>query len=98
MSYLTRYALVKNPDFINKLQVAIWVAATAVNNEAANTANHAARIIWAKKALKKESDPDEMRIVAIRASANDTIGAAGTLATDSDIQFVVNGLIDDLAT
>lgn len=97
MTLATRYALVKDGAFTNKLQMAIWIAAAAVKSEPAGTPNHANRLIWAKKAVKKDSDPDEMRTVAINASANDAIGAAGAQATDADIQFVVNSLIDDLA-
>lgn len=97
MSYLDRYQLTENGQFRNKLQMAVWIAALDVINESAGTPNHAARLIWATKMLKGSMDTDVVRKVAIRASANATIGAAGVGALDSDIQFVINGLVDELA-
>ena len=97
MSYLARYQLTENCTFRNKLQMAVWIAALDVINESSATPNHAARLIWATKMLRGVMDTDVARKVAIRASANATIGAAGEAALDSDIQFVINGLVDELA-
>lgn len=97
MSYLDRYQLTENGTFKHKLQMAVWIAAVDVTNEPAGTANHAQRLQWANKMLRGPMDTDVMRKVAIRASANATIGAAGEAAADADIQFVVNGLVNELA-
>lgn len=97
MSYTERYALTENGTFRHKLQMAIWIAAVDVTNEPGSTPNHAQRLVWAKRSLRGPIDTADMLKVAIRASANATIGEAGTNASDSDIQFVVNGLVDELA-
>ena len=97
MDYNGRYALTENGTFQRRLQMAMWIAAVDVLNEAAGTVNHAARKTWANKALKGPQDSDILRRVSIRCSANSAIGAAGEQATDSDIQFVVNYLVDELA-
>lgn len=97
MSYLDRYQLTENGTFKHKLQMAVWIAAVDVTNEPTGTPQHAQRLQWANKMLKGPMDTDVMRKVAIRASANETIGAAGEAAADVDIQFVVNGLVNELA-
>ena len=93
-----RFALVTDGPFTNRLQMAVWIAACDIIIEAPGTVNHAARLAWANKQLKGEMDNDKMRIVAIRVSANASIGSQGANAPDADIQFVVNGLINELAT
>lgn len=97
MDYNGRYALTENGTFQRRLNMALWIAAVDVLNENAGTANHAARVVWARRALKGPQDADVIRRVSIRCSANASIGAAGEQATDSDIQFVVNSLVDELA-
>lgn len=97
MDYNGRYALTENGTFQRRLQMALWIAAVDVLNEDAGTTNHTARATWAGKALKGPQDSDVLRRVSIRCSANASIGAAGEQASDSDIQFVVNSLVDELA-
>jgi hypothetical protein len=92
-TYAERSALVTDSVFLSRIQMALWVAATDVLNEPAGTPKHDKRLDWAKGTLKA-SVADNMREVAVRVLANPTVGAAGALAQDSDIQFVVNGLID----
>ena len=94
MDYNGRYALTENGTFQRRLQMALWIAAVDVLNELPVVA---ARRTWATKALKGPQDSDVLRRVSIRCSANASIGAAGEQATDSDIQFVVNSLVDELA-
>lgn len=96
LDYLARHQLVNDTKFTNRLQMALWIAASDVLNEEPGTTNHTARVAWAKKELKGVADPEKMKLVAIRVSANPSVGAAGNAAPDSDIQFVVNGLIDGL--
>lgn len=97
MTYLTRFDLINNGQFRNRLQMALWIAASDVLKEAANTTNHSNRLEWAKDALQHVSDATEMQAVAVRATTNASIGANGNDSTDGDIQFVVNSLIDELA-
>lgn len=57
--------------------------------------NHTNRIVWSNQVLSDfETKGNEMYLSAL---ANATIRAAGENATDNDIQFVVNGLVDQFA-
>lgn len=94
MDYLNRFKLVDKAEFRQRLQVAAWIAAAAVASEDSGTPNHTARLAWAKRALKGPLEADEMRLVAIRATANPAITEK---STDDDLQFVVNGMVDELA-
>jgi len=94
MDYADRFKLVDNLTFRQRLQVAAWIAAGAVVTESESTPNHDARVAWAKRALKGPLEADEMRLVAIRCTANPAINEK---ASDDDLQFVVNGMIDELA-
>lgn len=92
-TYAERAALVMDADFQARIQMALWIAATDVLNEAPSTDRHAKRLDWAKNALKS-SVADNLREVAVRVLANPTVGAAGATAADADIQFVVSGLVN----
>lgn len=76
--------------------VAVLKAAADIRNEDAGTTNHANRLVWAAAA---EQNPGakvlEMRY---RIMENATVQAAPTAASDNDVQFVVNSLIDSFAT
>lgn len=76
-------------------QIAIESAAYDVINEDPATANHANRILWANTAL---NNPEKLTSIEMSLIVqNPTIAAGGDDATDGDIQFVVNGLIDPIA-
>jgi hypothetical protein len=97
MDYAGRYNLVSDNTFRNRLQMALWIAAADILIEDGGTANHVDRVNWANIALQGEATAEELRVTSIRASANAAIGALGLDATDGDIQYVVNGLINELA-
>ena len=100
MAYVDEYALFVDTtnDLHKKVARAVDVAARAVVNEDPGTANHSIRIVWAKW---MRADPDRVVGEAHRAMLhvldNATVAAAGNTATDNDVQFVVNGLVDTLA-
>jgi len=100
MAYLDLYntlvADVGNHVLWRKAFVACLKAAADIRNEDAGTANHANRLIWAQAV---EQDPEaKTREMRYRIMENATVQAAPTEATDNDVQFVVNSLIDDFAT
>jgi hypothetical protein len=82
-----------------KVARAIDVAARDVVNEAPATPNHEIRLVWANW---MRAAPD--RVVAeahramLRVLDNASVAAAGNAATDNDVQFVINALVDTLAT
>lgn len=76
--------------------VAIIKAANDIRNEAENTANHASRLKWAQEAEQDcEEKVNEMKY---RVLQNASIAAAPTTSSDSDVQWVINSLIDSFAT
>jgi hypothetical protein len=93
MNYLGIYDLqYSHPNLRTQTQIAISNSAYNVLNEDPSTANHANRLIWANNALAnfERMMNLEMSLVV----QNPTIQAEGDNAADSDVQFVVNGLVD----
>jgi len=92
------YDLKNSSALRNRLAVALAAAAEAVRNEAASTANHAERFEWAVSLLSSARQPEaEAERAMWIFLQNATIQTAGEDATDNDIQFVSNGLVDFLA-
>jgi hypothetical protein len=76
--------------------VATLKAATDIRAENPATANHANRLAWA---LAVEQDTiANVLAMRNRILENPTLAAAPSSASDSDVQFVVNSLIDSFAT
>src|ERR1700751_1215296 len=75
-----------------RTQIAIEAAAYNVLNEDPGTTNHANRIIWANTVLNNPEKMTELEMAMV--VQNPTIANTGDDALDSDIQFVVNGLVD----
>lgn len=75
--------------------VALLEAATDIRNEDPDTANHANRLTWA---LDVEQNTTT-HVLAMRARIleNATLAADPGGATDNDVQYVVNSLINDFA-
>jgi hypothetical protein len=96
MDYLGIYDLqYRHPDLRTRTQIAICNAAYNVLNEDPGAPNHANRILWANDSL---AWPERMMSLEMSMVVqNPTIQNAGDAAADSDIQFVVNGLVDYFA-
>jgi len=100
MAYIEEYNLFFDTtnDLHKKVARAIDKAARDVINEDEGTANHSIRLAWAKW---MRADPDRVVAEAHRAMLhvldNATVAAAGNTATDNDVQFVVNGLVNTLS-
>ena len=76
--------------------VAIIDAANDIRNEAENYTNHANRLKWA---LEAEQDAEEkVNEMKYRVLQNASIAVAPTTSSDSDVQWVINSLIDYYAT
>ena len=52
MTYATIYAASNDAVFQGRCLVACWKAASDIINEDSGTANHAARAVWAERALQ----------------------------------------------
>jgi hypothetical protein len=96
MTYLEIYDLqYRHPDLRTRTQVAISNASYNVLNEDPGTVNHANRILWANDTLASPEKMTNLEMAMV--VQNPTIQAEGDNAADSDIQFVVNGLVDYFA-
>jgi hypothetical protein len=76
------------------------IAAGQILSEAANTSNHTNRIIWAKAMLSHDAASVQVRVtqmIRLALATNPTFQGAPLTATDSDVQFIVNSQIDQLA-
>ena len=100
MAYVDEYALFADEtnDLHKKVARGLDKAARDIINEDPGTENHVNRIRWAKGIRK---NPDTVIGEAHRAMVyildNATVAAAGNAATDNDVQYVVNGIVDTLA-
>jgi hypothetical protein len=93
-SYLELFALATDSDFQKRIRFALWKAAFDIKNEADTVPDHTDRLRWAVAVLNNEQI--DLGHVAIGVLLNPSIGNAGAAAPDSDIQFVVNGLVPEL--
>jgi hypothetical protein len=75
--------------------VAMWTAATNIQNEDAGTQDHALRLDWANKVLRGQVTIP-YKVLAALVLQNATIAANPGAALDSDIQFQVNSIIPTL--
>jgi len=86
----------KNDEFKNKVKYEMQVAAIAIMAEAADTANHAERVVYAKKILDGSASIEEF---AIGVLTNASVKAKVTADQDytSDLAFTVSSLFNAFA-
>lgn len=85
-------------DLHKKVARAIDKAARDVINENAATENHAKRYVWACNVrLSAENVITEAHKWILPVLDNTDVATAGNAATDNDVQFVVNGLVNTMA-
>jgi hypothetical protein len=101
MSYIDIYAAATATDSALRKQIAVACSKAALDifNEASDTANHANRLGWARRVqLTGIGGPAAMADTMIwKVLENATIQANPAAATDSDIQFVVNSILETFA-
>lgn len=93
MSYLDIWQAANDPQFQGRCKVALWVAAQNIINESPSTPNHEARLNWAKTAQANRLAITDVNL-AQAVLRNATIAANPAAATDGDIQFQVNSIVD----
>jgi len=100
MAYTDEYALFADTtnDLHKKVARAVDKSARDVINEDEGTANHAVRLAWAKW-IRADPDriTDEAHRIMMHVLDNATVASAGNAATDNDVQFVVDGLVDTIS-
>ena len=96
-TYQELFDLRRNQELLDKVTVAVIVAAETIFAETGGTANHANRIVWAREA---SISPRAMAGVFMSAvlAANKTATVANIIgAADSAIQTNVDDVIDNFA-
>ena len=90
--------LLTNPTFVQQVMGSLLAAAAQILNEAASTANHANRLLWANaiyinpQAQTQFFLPGMLSNATISGEAGSAPGASGTPCLDSDVDFVVASL------
>ncbi len=96
-TYQELFDLRHNQVLLDKVTVAIFVAAETIYDEAGGVTNHANRIIWAREASVKARLMAEVFMGSVLA-ANKTATVANIIgAADTAIQLDVDAVIDDFA-
>lgn len=95
ITYTDVFKLTNDTAFQQRLQVAIWRAATIVRREDVATPSHAQRDVWAKSQLTGPTN--NLREVTIRVATFGQVLALGSAVTDNDLQTAVNQIVNDLA-
>ena len=75
----------------------LYKAASSVRAEAAGTANHANRLLWANAVMKEDQSGTMNKRFRILCAQNSTIAAAGETATDNDLDYVIATFLDQEA-
>jgi hypothetical protein len=68
---------------------ALYKAAASIRAEAAGTANHANRLLWANGVMKEDQNGPMVKRFLVFCAQNATIAGAGGEATDNDLDYVV---------
>ncbi len=95
MTLAEMQGLFADATLLPKIQAAIVIAADGIRTEATSTANHAARVMWARSALADATTVTAAIILrgVLAQNAGATTGQV-TGATDATIQTAVNAAIN----
>ena len=96
-SYTELHTLAGTNALIEKIAVAITIGADTVLNEDIATANHTARLVWAKSAFQDPAAQAKPFLNALLAANNGLSTAAIEGASDAAIQVKVDAVIDVFA-
>lgn len=83
--------LARTPEFRSRVEYLAMKSAIAVANEDPATANHAARLTFAKKIMGGTAPMGE---IALAVLTNATIANQGNASSDSDLEFTINSIFN----
>lgn len=86
-----------NTGLLNKVRVAVVVAATNIMTEADTTTNHANRLLWAKSVFADPAAAGQRMMWPVLAQNKTLTLAQITGATDSDVQTAVDAAVNVFA-
>ena len=84
-----------SPDLRQRFLASRVEACWDILNEDPGTTNHVNRVLWAESVL--DSYEAHAQREYSRFLSNSTIQSSGSAATDNDIQFVTNSMVNDWA-
>ena len=96
-TYAELLTLKGDQALLNKVRVAVWIAAYNIVGEPVNTANHVNRLIWAKKVFTDETSAANAMLVPVLAANKAATVAQINGATDTAVQDAVNLVVDTFA-
>lgn len=96
-TYAELLTLKGDQALLNKVRVAVWVAAYNIVGEAINTPNHPNRLVWAKKVFTDEIEAANAMLVPVLAANKGFTVAQINGATDTAVQDAVNLVVDTFA-
>ena len=96
-TYLELMTLQGDGDLLNRVIVAVAIAADTIRLESAGTTNHANRMIWAEKAFSSPIVVGKSAYSAVLAANKDATVTQIQGATDAAIQTNVDAVVDVLA-
>jgi hypothetical protein len=86
-----------NTGLVNKVRVAVVVAATAIMTEAEATANHANRMLWAKTVFADPAEAGKRMMWPVLAQNKAQTLAAIIGASDAAVQTAVDSAVNVFA-
>ncbi|MBI3319734.1 MAG: hypothetical protein HYZ89_04020 [Candidatus Omnitrophica bacterium] len=94
-TYQDIYNLRHSTTLKARVTVAVVSAARAVFQESGATTNHAARLAWAKQAVKDAEGEAERLMWGV--VSHPTVQSSGEAVTDTQLQTMVDNLVDVFA-
>ena len=96
-TYAELRSLFSSDALRNKIEVAVIIAAEAIRTEDAGTANHANRLIWAKRAFASPTSISQQMLMALLAANAAATVAAINGVTDAALQTLVGNAVNIFA-
>ena len=96
-TYIELRGLYGNGDLINRIEVACIVAAEKIRTEAADTANHANRLVWAKSTFSSTRPVAERMLMALLAANRALTVDQLTGVSDEGLQTAVDNAVNIFA-
>lgn len=96
-TYPELLSLFSNSALVDRITVAVIVAAGKIREEDVGTANHAERLAWAKSAFASPTTQSKQMLMALLAANRAVIVSAITGVTDEDLQTLVDDAVNTFA-
>lgn len=96
-TYQELFDLRQDQVLLDKITVAVIVAADTIYAEAGGTANHANRLIWAREAAQQPLAMAKVFMAAVLAANKAVAASAISGASDISIQVSVDAVVDNFA-